>query len=63
MEKYTEVKTYSVVYICDTCSEGEMVFDGLTLTSYPPLYPHTCDKCGDKKNLRTRYPLTKSASV
>lgn len=40
-----------VTMICENCSEGEMVFDGNILLSYPPLYPHTCNHCGDRKNL------------
>ena len=50
-----EVKTYKNVYACPKC-KTLMVFDGVVLTSHPPLYPHTCPKCGYKDNLRAQYP-------
>jgi hypothetical protein len=40
---------------CDKC-DGTLVFDGIVLTSYPPQYPHTCDRCGWRNNLREHYP-------
>lgn len=58
MEQKTEVKVYKVDYICDECKVGKMKWRGITLTSYPPQYPHTCEKCGATQNLLYNYPHT-----
>ena len=41
-----EVKTYLIRYLCDDCGIGTLNPTGITLTSYPPQYPHTCGNCG-----------------
>ena len=56
-EKKVEVKTYIVRYYCDKDGcDGELVPDGICLTSSPPQYPHTCNKCGDGKTFHKSYP-------
>ena len=44
-ERRTEVKTFRVDYICDTCGKGIMCSTGVTLMSNPPQYPHMCLEC------------------
>lgn len=60
MEQRLETKTYVIIQKCDKCREGKMMVDEnnmLTLlTSYPPLYPHKCDKCGHEENYNVVYP-------
>lgn len=54
MEKKKEVKVFLTRKFCD-CG-GEMVPDGMVLTSYPPHYSHTCNKCGKVEAYWDRYP-------
>ncbi len=57
-EKETEVRSVRVALECN-CG-GNMKFTGTELTSYPPQYPHKCEKCGKTKNVRGKtYPYTK----
>ena len=56
MEQLTEVKVYRVEFTCDTCGQGKLIYDGLTLSSNPPWFVHKCDHCNVKVNLRQRYP-------
>lgn len=53
-EVSTEVKTVVVRMKCE-CG-GEMKPTGECLTSYPPQYPHVCDKCGKKATYHIHYP-------
>jgi len=32
---------------------GELKWEGVTMTSYPPQYPYTCPKCGKRYIYRT----------
>ena len=59
-EKKVEVKTYIVHYYCDKNGcDGELMPDGICLTSSPPQYPHTCNKCGAVKTFAGKsYPYT-----
>jgi len=64
-----DVHTVSVKAMCDgatrivdghrvltgTCG-GELVFQNITLTMNPPMYPHTCNQCGRTENLDAVYP-------
>lgn len=54
MEKKYNAETYIVKEMCE-CG-GEFVFDGIVLTSYPPKFPHTCNKCGKTVHLDRQYP-------
>ena len=56
MQKKTEVRSFEVSYICDKCNDGEMIFTGITLTSYPPQYQHKCEKCFSIQNFKIAYP-------
>lgn len=56
-ETSTPVSTVQIDYTCDECGKGNMRSDGMTLTSWPPQYPHNCDKCGAGKMFRNvKYP-------
>ena len=55
-ELKTEIKSYRVTFLCEECNEGDMVYTGMELTSNPPWYTHRCNKCGEYKNFRRRYP-------
>ena len=58
MEKRTEVKTYKVELVCESCSEGTMEScAGMVLTSLPAQYPHRCTECGTETHITgTTYP-------
>lgn len=53
--KRTKVQTFRIDAYCDKCGE-RMSPTGLTLTCYPPLYPHDCDGCGHRENLSRHFP-------
>ena len=40
---------------CDLCS-GEMKPTNMRLDSFPPRYPHVCEKCGWTENMCETYP-------
>jgi hypothetical protein len=48
------VKTVLVRMLCK-CG-GEMKPTGQCYTSYPPQYPHVCDKCGTNATYNVSYP-------
>jgi len=54
----TPVTWFVEDYICDKCGEGKMRNAGTALLSYPPQYPHTCDKCGHQVVFSRIYPCT-----
>lgn len=58
METTFPVDVVKVCYECDYCKSGWMIFDGMVLTSNPPQYPHTCEKCDHKKIFMKHYPYT-----
>lgn len=58
MEKKYKAEIYIVNEMCE-CG-GEFVFDGIVLTSYPPKFPHTCNKCGKTVHLDRQYPSTQT---
>ena len=50
-EKYT-VNTYEIDFKCDVCGKGYMrPLVGTILPSWPPQYPHKCNKCGAEMNV------------
>jgi hypothetical protein len=51
-----EVKTVMVDMTCDECAKGMMRHTGITLTSYPPKYPHVCNNCGAQATYWKSYP-------
>lgn len=61
MEKRDEVKVVRVRKLCN-CG-GEMLPNGLVLSSYPPKYSHTCNKCGNVEAYWDRYPKVEYEEV
>ena len=58
MEKRVLVDTFKVRLFCDDC-DGEMEHEGGYLCSSPPQYPHRCNSCGKRVNVRGKsYPYT-----
>lgn len=56
-EKATKVETFRIEYICDECGKDSMKWNGITLTSNPPQFPHRCPTCGaDKTFMAVHYP-------
>lgn len=52
----SEVRTVEIDMICDECGDGRMRPSGTVLTTYPPKFPHECDKCGHVEVYNVRYP-------
>lgn len=53
----TEVRTFNVKLYCD-CG-GEMVWNNISLTTNPPMYPHFCTDCEQQTTLTDEvYPTT-----
>lgn len=64
MEMVAEAKVLIVNQVCDKCGEGSMQRDGNEVyMSYPPLYPHKCDKCGYKANYNNSYPFQRIVPI
>lgn len=61
IKKETEVKTIKVSAFCE-CG-GEFEFMGTVLMSYPPQYPHVCNKCGKSENFMAKYPTIEYREV
>lgn len=55
----TPVNVVVVDYQCDECKEGNMITDNIAMLVHPPKYQHICEKCGCKKELSERYPVTR----
>ena len=55
MIKETSVKIVKQTLICDKCGK-EMVWDRITLTSYPAQYRHFCECGNDVTVLDKSYP-------
>ena len=43
MEVRKEVKPIRIDYLCPRCKTGYLRPSGTVLTTYPPMYPHTCN--------------------
>lgn len=56
MEKKEEVKTYKVVYICDSCKKGEMTPTGRIFSLNTIQYEHICPVCAFRKSFNDKYP-------
>ena len=60
MEVESEYKVLMVHMKCDECNGGLMESVGNTaLMTYPPKYPHKCNKCGCRENYTRIYPYQK----
>lgn len=35
---------------------GEFVSTGIVIDTYPPIYPHQCNKCGERRNMEGLFP-------
>lgn len=57
MEIRKIVRTYSVDKSCDECKVGFMRATNLALLTYPPKYPHQCNKCGHEETYHKTYPF------
>ena len=57
----TEVLTFNVTLHCD-CG-GQLVWNNITLTVNPPIFPHICDACGTRENLKAVYPTTETMEM
>ena len=55
-EKITTVETARVVYICDICGDGNVIYSGTMYPTAPPRYVHRCESCGASVELPIRYP-------
>lgn len=53
-EQSVPVRTLEHTLQCE-CG-GEMVFDGYIMTANPPIYPHSCQKCGERSHEHKMYP-------
>jgi len=42
-----EVKVFMVHMACPECVAGEMVYNGVSNPTYPPLVHHECTNCGN----------------
>jgi hypothetical protein len=56
-EVKTKVQSVKIDYICDVCGTGKMRSNGMTLTSFPPQFPHKCDSCNYELTLAHKYPM------
>lgn len=54
IEKKIKVVPFEVHQYCE-CG-GEFIPTGLVLTSYPPQYPHACNKCDKRETFKKSYP-------
>jgi hypothetical protein len=60
IDKNSIKKAISVALICEECKDGEMIsHPSKVLLSNPVQYPHECNMCGCKENLRSQYPQIK----
>lgn len=56
-----QVLTYEERLYCTECDgDHEMHWNNVTLTVSPPLYPHICEYCEHRENIRgVVYPITR----
>lgn len=60
MECDFKVEPIGVKYMCDKCSDGEMIFTQNSIWNIiPPQYEHKCDSCGGVLMLEKKYPIIK----
>jgi hypothetical protein len=56
IEVKKKVCPIAVFAYCEKCKVS-LEYNGVTLTSYPALYPHSCPMCGHTENLDHIYPI------
>jgi hypothetical protein len=54
----TELKVFNRTIRCPACGSPDLKWDGVTLASNPPWYPHYCLDCSYSVNLQETYPST-----
>lgn len=65
-ELVEEAKTLIVIVKmkCEKCGEGLMEkFGNTVLATYPPQYPHKCNKCGKVENYPVEYPYMRCVPI
>jgi len=55
-EVNTEMKTFVVKYICDSCTFGEFLPTGQVFSTMPSQYVHKCNHCGTTTVTEKQYP-------
>lgn len=61
-EETFDLRPIGIKYRCEFCNEGEMKYGtgndqpAIALAVHPPLYQHTCTKCGKTMHLPKMYP-------
>ena len=58
-----EIKRYFMVHMECECGEGNMIPTGMVFESYPPQYPHKCEKCGTEEFFWKQYPVFDTEDV
>lgn len=53
VEVKIELKAHKVIYICDNCKKGKMLFQIISNEGYV----HRCEYCKEEKPLNAQYPL------
>ncbi len=63
MEQQTRVDTYMIIYQCDKCKEGSMIFQGKAkkgIDNKSMLFMHRCSKCSAVAEIKNKqYPQMK----
>lgn len=55
----TPLEVVRIEMECQSCGEGRMYWTGVTLTSYPPQFPHVCSNCSARHTYLEHYPTLK----
>lgn len=55
-ETYSPVRAVKTNYICDRCSEGNMVSTNVSNLTHPPQFLHRCDVCKWTASFTKIYP-------
>lgn len=63
IKKEVEVKAVKVSAFCECGGEFKRANTGGMLATYPPQYPHICDKCGKQETFYVSYPTIEYREV
>lgn len=65
MEIRTEMKVVAHLeeMQCNICGMGKMIYNGISLMSYPAKYQHVCNNCKWQENYLKCYPCTNIDAV
>lgn len=51
------MNTFKVIYECDHCCGGELIFTGYSTAGNPPIYAHQCNLCDHSQGIpKLTYP-------